>query len=112
MTNKIDKTGNAVKDKITDAQELANEVVNLKTSDLVDVRDFWDKHNFGTRLTLITFVISYLAVVITSFFDVIIPDAVINMVFYSIILAYMTVTLGVNGLKILLNGIAKIKLGK
>jgi len=104
MVNKIDK--------ITDAQELADEVVNLKTSDLHKVKDFWDKHNFGTRLTLVTFVISFLAVVISSFFGVTTPDAVINMVFYSMILAYMTVTLGVNGLKILLEGIAKIKLGK
>jgi hypothetical protein len=93
-------------------QELKEDIVNLKTSDLIEVKDFWDKHNFGTRITLVTFVISFLAVVIAGFFGVTTPDAVTNMVFYSMIMAYMTVTLGVNGLKILLEGIAKIKLGK
>jgi len=93
-------------------QELKDELVNLKTEDLKSVKDFWAKHNFGTRLSLVTFMISFLAIVVAGFFGVTTPDAVTNMVFYSAILAYMTVTLGVNGLKILLDGIAKIKLGK
>jgi len=91
---------------------LAEDIVNLKTEDLKSVDDFWSKHNFGTRLSLITFMMSFLAIVIAGFFGVVTPDAVTNMVFYSAILAYMTITLGVNGLKILLDGIAKIKLGK
>jgi hypothetical protein len=95
-----------------DIQALKDELVNLKTEDLKSVKDFWAKHNFGTRLSLITFMVSFLAIVIAGFFGVVTPDAVTNMVFYSAILAYMTVTLGVNGLKILLDGIAKIKLGK
>jgi len=93
-------------------QQLKEDIVKLKTSDLHAVKDFWDKHNFGTRAALITFLISFLAVVIAGFFGVTTPDTVTNMVFYSAIIAYMTVTLGINGIKILLDGIAKIKLGK
>jgi hypothetical protein len=94
------------------SEKLAGDIVNLKTEDLKSVQDFWAKHNFGTRLSLITFMVSFMAIVIAGFFGVVTPDAVTNMVFYSAILAYMTVTLGVNGLKILLDGIAKIKLGE
>ena len=93
-------------------QELKEDLVKLKTEDLKSVKDFWAKHNFGTRLSLLTFMMSYATIVIAGFFGVVTPDAVTNMVFYSAILAYMTVTLGVNGLKILLDGIAKIKLGE
>jgi len=88
-------------------QELKEELENLKTEDLKMVKDFWARHNFGTRTFLVTFMVSFLAIVVAGFFGVTAPDAVTNMVFYSAILAYMTVTLGVNGLKILLDGIAK-----
>jgi hypothetical protein len=92
--------------------QLKEDIVNLKTSDLHSVKDFWDEHNFGTRAALITFLVSFMAIVIAGFFGVTTPDAVTNMVFYSALIAYMTTTLGINGLKMLLAGIAKIKLGK
>jgi hypothetical protein len=96
-------------------QKLKEDLVTLKTlntSDVTKVKDFWDKHNFGTRAALLTFLVSFIAVVIAGFFGVSTPPAVTNMVFYSALIAYMTVTLGINGLKMLLDGIAKIKLGK
>lgn len=97
--------------KISTTAKQIEDLVEVEASDLGKVKDFWAEHNFGTRIMLITFVIAFLAVVVSSFFGVIVPVAVINMVFYSALIAYMTVTLGINGLEKLLEGIAKIKLG-
>ena len=52
-----------------------------------------------------------IAIVVAAFFGATVAAPVINMVFYSSLIAYMTVTLGINGLEKLLDGIAKIKLG-
>jgi len=91
-------------------QELKDELVNLKTEDLKSVKDFWAKHNFGTRLSLVTFMVSFLAIVVAGFFGVTTPDVIVNLVGNSALIAFMTVTLGVNGIEALLNGVAKIKL--
>jgi len=92
-----------------------NAATGNKDSDTIKklekVEDFWSAHNFGTRISLIVFMISFLSIVIAGFFGVIMPAAVINMVFYSAIIAYATVTLGINGIKIILDGIAQIKTG-
>lgn len=87
------------------------EIVSLKNADLKKVEDFWSKHNFGTRMSLVIFMISFLSIVIAGFFGAVAPTAIINMVFYSAIISYATVTLGVNGIKIVLDGIANIKTG-
>jgi len=78
---------------------------------LLASQDTWAKYNLGTRGTMIVFLLSFIVVVIASFNGVIIPSAVVDMVFYSNIVAYATVTLGINGIKIILDGIAKIKQG-
>ena len=98
--------------KISETAKQIEDLVEVEASDLGKVRDFWADHNIGTRLMLVTFALSFLGVVITGFFNIVVPTAVINMVFYSALIAFMTVTLGINGLEKLLDGIAKIKLGK
>jgi len=91
--------------------EIKEKVLNQETEIPRVVEDLWSKHNFGTRMALGTFLMSYFIVVMAGLFGVIMPDAVITMVWYSAMISYLTVTLGINGLEILLKGIAKIKLG-
>ena len=97
---------------IRDIEDLKEEILDMDKTDAMKVKDFWTRHNFGTRLSLVVFMVSFLSVVVSSFFGIVSPDSVIDMVFYSSLIAYMTVTLGINGLEKLLDGIAKIKLGK
>ena len=87
-------------------------IVEITNKDLEKIKDFWANHNFGTRIMLMIFALSFLSIVIASFFNVVVPVVVVNMVFYSAIIGFMTVTLGVNGLDTVLQGVARIKLGK
>jgi len=87
-------------------------LVEVKIEDFKKVRDFWAEHNVSTRMMMIVFAISFLAVVIAAFFGTVIAAPIVNMVWYSALIGFGVVTLGVNGLEKLLDGIAKIKLGK
>jgi len=77
-------------------------------------KDFWDKHNLGTRFALVTFVALYVTVAILAMMVDIkaakdVYAGILDTVSYTAILAFVTVTLGVNGAKVVLDGIAKIK---
>lgn len=74
--------------------------------------DYWSEHNIGTRLTLVVFALSFFIIVVASLFGSIIPSVVVNMVLYANVLSFITVTLGINGLEILIQGIDIIKNGK
>ena len=84
---------------------------NKDTKDeiLEKTKDFWAKHNIGTRTMLIIFAVSFLAVVIAGLYGVAVPVAIIDMVWYSAIIGFATVTLGVNGVNTLMEGVAKLK---
>lgn len=73
--------------------------------------DKWGKYNISTRVSLMVFMVSYLYVTYTGINSSTLNTTIINMVWYSALIGFLTVTLGVNGLKILLDGIARIKLG-
>ena len=98
--------------KVSETAKELEDLIETEASDVGKIRDFWAEHNISTRIMLLVFAFSFIAIVVASFFKVIVPAAVINMVFYSALIAYMTVTLGINGLEKLLEGIAKIKLGE
>ena len=87
-------------------------LVEVKIEDFKKVGDFWAKHNVGTRMMMIVFAVSFLAVVIAAFFGTVVATPIVNMVWYSALIGFGVVTLGVNGLEKLLDGIAKIKLGE
>jgi len=87
-------------------------LVEIKIEDFKKVGDFWANHNISTRIMMVTFALSFIAVVIAAFFGTVISAPIVNMVFYSSIIGFGVVTLGVNGLEKLLEGIARIKLGK
>ena len=87
-------------------------IVEVKIEDFKKVGDFWAKHNVSTRMMMVIFGISFLAVVVAGLFGTVVAAPIINMVWYSALIGFGVVTLGVNGMKILLDGIAKIKLGK
>ena len=87
-------------------------ILELTNKDLEKAQDAWAKYNIGTRMMLVIFAVAYMAVVIAAFFGVTIAIPVVNMVWYSALIGFITVTLGTNGLEMLLKGIAKIKLGK
>ena len=89
-----------------------NKNTNNANKNLKKVQDFWAKHNIGTRMMLVIFAVTYIAVVVSAFFGVTIAIPIVNMVWYSALIGFITVTLGANGLEMLLEGIAKIKLGR
>jgi len=98
--------------KISETAKDIEDLVEVEGSDLLKVKDFWARHNVGTRLMLGTFSVSFMAIVIAAFFGVVVSAPVIEMVFYSALIGFIVVTIGINGLEKLLDGIAKIKLGK
>jgi len=79
---------------------------------MIETKDFWEKHNISTRFLIVIFGISFLIVVIGGIKGISISVLIINMVWYTSIIAFGVLTLGVNGLEKLLNGIATIKFGK
>jgi hypothetical protein len=80
----------------------------------MEEKDFWAKHNIGTRISLVTFILIYAVVAIYAMmFGVKANDSVytniLSTVSYIAFLGFAVVTLGVNGVKIVMDGIAKIK---
>ena len=75
------------------------------------MKDFWERHNISTRMLTIIFGLSFIGVVVAGMMKVAIPATIINMVWYSTIIAFGVLTLGINGIEKLLEGIAKIKYG-
>jgi len=93
------------------SEEVKEDLINVKFEDLKKVEDFWAEHNFSTRMMMIVFALSFVAIVCAALFGVTIATPIVTMVWYSAIIGFGTVTLGVNGLKKLLDGIAKIRVG-
>jgi hypothetical protein len=87
-------------------------LIEVKVEHLKKIGDAWTRHNVSTRIAMLVFMVSFLMIAIAGVKGIVVPVAIVNMVFYSAIIAYATVTLGINGIETLLNGIAKIKLGK
>lgn len=75
------------------------------------VNDFWAQHNVGTRASLITFILAYVASVIATFFTTV-PDYVLDTTGWLLFAAFMTVTLGINGVKQVGAIIIAVKTGK
>jgi len=74
--------------------------------------DFWGVHNISTRFSMITFIISYLIIVISSVMGVEISQPIVDMVWYSALISFVIVTLGINGLDRIINGISNFKNGR
>lgn len=75
------------------------------------VNDFWAQHNVGTRASLITFILAYVASVIATFFTTV-PEFVLDTTGWLLFAAFMTVTLGINGVQQVGKIIVAVKTGK
>jgi len=87
-------------------------LIEVEIEDFKKVGDFWATHNISTRIMMVTFALSFIMVVIAGLMGTVVSLPIIDMVFYSALIGFGVVTLGINGIKVLLDGIAKIKLSK
>lgn len=76
------------------------------------VNDMWAQHNLGTRITLVTFILAYVSAVVATYFKPDIPAYVVDTTGWLLFAAFMTVTLGINGVKEVGNIIVAVKTGK
>lgn len=91
---------------------MAEETQIEKTENAVKkVNDFWAQHNVGTRASLITFISAYIAAVIATFFTTV-PEFVLDTTGWLLFAAFMTVTLGINGVSKVGEIIVAVKTGK
>lgn len=89
-------------------------VVSMEKTEqtIVKVTDFWARHNVGTRASLIVFMVAYVATVIATYFSEKIPPYVLDTTGWLLFAAFMTVTLGINGVREVGNIIIAVKTGK
>ena len=89
---------NTIKGDIMEEKEFS-EMDNLEETEVAvkKTNDFWARHNIGTRITMVVFILSYVGSLLSTIW-VETPQWLIDTTGWLLFSAFVTITLGINGL--------------